>query len=375
MDTRSWKDAERKLFELENEDFHQKQYEKLSELLDKREVEAYQKLIDSFQPTHQYQVIGPGSTITAAAPPSKPKEDVTIDYAIERFMKDCAARKLHRETQKKFRQLTDKLSEFSKRKGFNKLSELNYPDIMAAFRESWPWSARTANPMVERLRQFFDFCGPNGRRWIDHNPALALKLAKVNDSPTLPYTPEEIEKMLWGCEIYSTAGKYRSNNRKRMRAMVLLQRWSGLSIMDAATLERSRLNDENQLMLYRAKTGEPVFVELPPDVAAELGALESPNPKYFFWSGEGRKESAVKVWDESYTTLFRIAGIEKKGNNNTSHRMRDTFAIEFLNAGGELHELQMLLGHSSIRTTERHYAPWVKSRQKRLSEAVRRTWA
>lgn len=35
----------------------------------------------------------------------------------------------------------------------------------------------------------------------------------------------------------------------------------------------------------------------------------------------------------------------------------------------------MLLGHTSIATTEKHYAPGVRSRQDALEEAVKRTWA
>jgi integrase/recombinase XerD len=219
---------------------------------------------------------------------------------------------------------------------------------------------------------------------MDSNPAKEMDNVSIDDRPTMPYTKDEIEKMLWGCEIYSTAGKYRSNNRKRMRAMVLLQRYSGLAIMDAATLERSRLSDDNRLLLYREKTGEPVYVRLPQWVADELRALDSPNPRYFFWSGKGKKTSTVKVWDESYTTLLGIAGIEKTpGNNMTSHRMRDTFAVEFLqskdengnpNPGATLENLKMLLGHKSIKTTEKHYAPWVNTRQAALDKAVEIAW-
>jgi hypothetical protein len=34
-----------------------------------------------------------------------------------------------------------------------------------------------------------------------------------------------------------------------------------------------------------------------------------------------------------------------------------------------------LLGHESIKTTERHYAQWVKGRQDRLDALVSATWA
>jgi len=48
--------------------------------------------------------------------------------------------------------------------------------------------------------------------------------------------------------------------------------------------------------------------------------------------------------------------------------------VEWLNAGIPLEEVSRLLGHSSIRTTEKHYAPWVKSRQDRLDSLVVATW-
>ena len=33
-----------------------------------------------------------------------------------------------------------------------------------------------------------------------------------------------------------------------------------------------------------------------------------------------------------------------------------------------------VLGHSSVKITEKHYAPWVKGRQEQLEADVRRTW-
>jgi len=57
-----------------------------------------------------------------------------------------------------------------------------------------------------------------------------------------------------------------------------------------------------------------------------------------------------------------------------AHRFRDTFATELLLAGVPLERVSILLGHSSIRITERHYSPWVRSRQEQLERDVRATW-
>jgi integrase-like protein len=58
-----------------------------------------------------------------------------------------------------------------------------------------------------------------------------------------------------------------------------------------------------------------------------------------------------------------------------SHRLRDTFAVDLLEKGVLLEEVSKLLGHESIKTTERHYAKWVKGRQDRPDSLVTGTWA
>ena len=58
-----------------------------------------------------------------------------------------------------------------------------------------------------------------------------------------------------------------------------------------------------------------------------------------------------------------------------SHRFRDTFAVALLEVGVSIENVSVLLGHSSVRITERHYKPWVKTLQKKLEEEVRKAWA
>ena len=57
-----------------------------------------------------------------------------------------------------------------------------------------------------------------------------------------------------------------------------------------------------------------------------------------------------------------------------AHRFRDTFSVEFLLAGVPIERVAILLGHQSVRITEKHYAPWVRARQEQLEADVRRTW-
>jgi Phage integrase family len=91
---------------------------------------------------------------------------------------------------------------------------------------------------------------------------------------------------------------------------------------------------------------------------------------YFFWTGASKPKSAVGNWQRSLKRLFRLAAVP----DAHPHRFRDTFSVELLLAGVPIERVSVLLGHQSVRITEKHYAPWVRARQEQLEADVRRTW-
>jgi integrase len=154
-----------------------------------------------------------------------------------------------------------------------------------------------------------------------------------------------------------------------MKAMLQLLRASGLRIRDAATLERNRIQD-GKLFLYTQKTGTPVYVPLPPVVLDALKDIPPVSEKYFFWSGNGDPKTTVADWQRGFRRLCELAGVE-----GHFHMIRDTAAVAWLTKSIPIETVAILLGHSSIRITEKHYAPWVKSRQDMLEAAVRKAWS
>jgi integrase len=124
-------------------------------------------------------------------------------------------------------------------------------------------------------------------------------------------------------------------------------RWSGRRIGDA--MERSRLDAKNRTQLQQEKTGH-VFVPIPAPVAEAMRMLAG--DRYFFRYGHNYP-GAMRNYQYALKTLFKRAGI----SHGHAHRLRDTFAVEMLLAGVPLEQVSKLLGHFSVKTTEKHYAP------------------
>ena len=64
--------------------------------------------------------------------------------------------------------------------------------------------------------------------------------------------------------------------------------------------------------------------------------------------------------------VLKAAGVE----DGHPHRFRDTFAKALLVKGVSIRTVSLLLGHTSIKTTEKHYAAFVPEYQEALDNAT-----
>jgi site-specific recombinase XerD len=239
------------------------------------------------------------------------------------------------------------------------------------WRTKWKDGALAARKKQERLRGFFYFCQRN--KWVADNPAAGLSSIKADIRPADWFNPDDWTKIVQATHVI---GK-REEDRVRVRALVFLLRFSGLAIRDAVTLERGRLDDKDRLILRRAKTGQNVFVPLQPQVASLLRTLPNGNPRYFFWSGNGLPKSAVADAQRSLRRVFELADLRHPDGTKRrchAHMFRHSFAVSLLLSGVSIETIATLLGHSSIRTTEKYYSPFVKARAERIEQEIMSAW-
>jgi site-specific recombinase XerD len=276
---------------------------------------------------------------------------VTIQEWRDKFLQNTESEHLSSETVRKYKRLFKQLESFTHSKGIGFVNELDLP-MLDEFRATWKDAALSASKKLERMRGIFKFA--LSREWIGKNPALHLKSPKVKQNPTLPFKTEEMVRILKVVQSDS-----------RLRAFILTMRFSGLRISDTVGLACESLSG-SKLHLYQAKTGESVSILLPDFVADALRKVEHSNPKYFFWSGRSKLTSTVGGWHRHLAGVFTAAKI----TDGHSHRFRDTFAVALLTEGTSLENVSTLLGHQNLKITQRHYAPWVKSRQDALDKDV-----
>lgn len=248
---------------------------------------------------------------------------VSIGDAHKKFIADAEARKLNEATMYKYRLLFRHLDKFAENYKLEFLDQLDL-DTLGTFRVSWTEGPRTSLKKLERLRAFMRFA--EKRKWIDSNPATDLKAPKVPNKPTLPFTREEMINVLAALGPYGKSAGLR--NAQRLKAFVLLLRYSGMRIGDAVQLNVNRLQD-NKLLLHTEKTGVHVYCVLPDVVVKALDAAPRSSEPYFFWTGKSTVRSAKGKWQRRLQRLFEFA----KVIGGHAHRFRDTFAVELLLAG------------------------------------------
>jgi site-specific recombinase XerD len=151
-------------------------------------------------------------------------------------------------------------------------------------------------------------------------------------------------------EVKSIFGQVRN---QKHRVMLELAYGSGLRVSEVVKLKVSDVRSEEGLLLIReAKGGKDRLSLLPEKLKTQLAGFVAGRSswEYLFPSERGGRlteRTAQKVFEKA----LGASGVMKEG---TFHSLRHSFATHLLESGVDLRYVQELLGHSSIRTTQRY---------------------
>ncbi len=278
---------------------------------------------------------------------------MTITEACESYLRDLKARGRATSTLESYKYLFRQLQAFARHAGVDSLEGIDKESVRR-WREGWDCADSTHSRQLTQLKAFFSFARNEG--WVPASPLDGVCPPKAEARPTMPLSVEEMSGLLAA-----------ATDKPRERAFLLLLRYSGLAIVDAATLRRDAVTATGDLILRRAKSGELVTVALPAEALASLESIAHASESHYFWTGRSKPVSVAKYWRNRLNALAAQADVE----GFHPHRLRDTFAVELLLAGVMIQDVSSLLGHGSVATTERYYAPWNLARRERLARIVR----
>jgi integrase len=229
------------------------------------------------------------------------------------------------------------------------------------FRNSWTtYSPRTSGKHIERIKRFFKWCAEN--EWIGQSPAAPLKSPKPGDTDVVPFSEDEVGKILKACE------QYEGPNKARLIILTDLMLSTGLAIGDATMMSKDKITKNEHgysVELRRAKTGTAVSCPIADSLAKSVLGLDSDTP---FWTGKSDLEDLTKNWRKIYTKIFKTAGI--KGH---PHQFRHTCAKRLLVKGVATGFVAAVLGDGED-VVRKHYSKWIPERQAALGSAIRSTW-
>lgn len=141
---------------------------------------------------------------------------------------------------------------------------------------------------------------------------------------------------------------------QRDKALLLLLYGTGLRISEALGLTRAEIGQD--MLKVRGKGQKERLVPLLPIVRRELDAyvrlcphpLEAGKPLFL---GERGKPLQPAVYARRLIALRRGIGLPE---STSAHAFRHSFATHLLAEGADLREIQELLGHASLSTTQRY---------------------
>jgi integrase/recombinase XerD len=134
------------------------------------------------------------------------------------------------------------------------------------------------------------------------------------------------------------------------RACIALIYACGLRIEEAVSLRPSQIDGKEGTIRIIGKGNKERIGLLPPPVLASMRRAWTThrNPQWVFAAQRDGGHLQVRT----IRCAFHAAGAEAGLSDLTPHSLRHGFATRLLEKGVELRAVQMLLGHSSIRTTE-----------------------
>lgn len=203
----------------------------------------------------------------------------------------------------------------------------------------------TLSRTVSSVRSFFRFCAEQAL--IDSSPAAAIRNPRLPSRLPIYMVEDELRKLFAAPDVSEPMGL-------RDRAMIVLLAFCGLRLQELVGLNMTDVDVESRTLRIMGKGSKERLVPM----------NEEAHRSYLLWlqvRNSADKERAVftnkfgrrlsgRMVEKIVDKYVLLSGVAK--DKFSPHKLRHTFATMLHNRDVDLVEIQALLGHSSLATTQ-----------------------
>ncbi|RLE86522.1 MAG: recombinase XerC [Thermoprotei archaeon] len=276
-------------------------------------------------------------------------EEYSNVQLLELYIAHLLARNRSPNTIKTFKSLLKKFIEYLGNKHVKDATTWDVDAFLAKLRASG-YSERSVYTAAVAVKRFMEYLGLGGNLRGFELPRRPSELPRY-------LTPDEVEAMINAA----------SNLRDKLIVSMLYS--TGMRVSELVNVRVSDVNLEERSIRVRGKGGKErvvFFNGKPHSLLVEY--LKHMRPDEYLFPGRGGGHIHYVTVERIVRTLAKAAGIRKRV---TPHVLRHSFATHSLTRGMDIREIQELLGHASLKTTQ-VYTHVVR---RKLLEDYRRIWS
>jgi len=278
----------------------------------------------------------------------------TVEEAWDEFRDELVLRGLSRHTIEWYEYVIRPFGRFVETiHGSDGLGAVSERDVRAFLRQaSDRVGARRVNHYVEGIRRFFDWLVERG--YAAHNPVAGIRKVREPKRIIPALTEEQLRALLRQPDRTGFVGL-------RDYCFILLLLDTGLRLSEALSLKVDDIEGDGVVTVLgkgskerRVSLSRTLQAQLRPYLRARHAALEAidrPESPWVFPNDAGGRLSprAIRMRMKLYADAAGIRGVRV-----SPHTLRHTYALHWVQSGGDVFTLQRTLGHSSLAMTRRY---------------------
>jgi integrase/recombinase XerD len=200
------------------------------------------------------------------------------------------------------------------------------------------------NTYLRCINAFLHWRDGHGEKCSPQCTHIHISRLKEEQKVLATFSQEQVKALL----NFKPKGKNQA--RAHIICSVLLD--TGLRIAEALGIRHDAIDLDNMLMRVTGKGNKQRMVPISLELRKLLFRWMQRCPKEFVFGTHSGTMMTVRNFQRDFKAICVKLGITDV--RCSPHTLRHTFAVSYLRAGGNLFYLSKILGHTSVKTTERY---------------------